>query len=338
MARADLLEGCLGANLELQESLVQMREALESDISQVSNQIIRLQASMEEKTPTCVRDGAKEQHWTGAEFMSEASKTALLRRDIAAAAAAPSLEESNEFSTRPWTPADDEALLAAAEQHKEHDWEAIAAHIGQRTAVECLVRYQRAINSALVRVAWTAEEDALLRELATTHGDGHGLWRICSSLLEGRSATQCRIRWTKTLCPGVKKGKWDETEERLLYAASRAYLGSKGQWSMIQRHVPMRTGTKCREKWVHVLDPELNLKPWRSEEDAILRQGISEFGSTRWAEIARRLPGRSGQMCSARWRNFLQQRTGDGGLLAEAQTQDAQAQPGPSASSSSSST
>ena len=43
---------------------------------------------------------------------------------------------------------------------------------------------------------------------------------------------------------------------------------------------------------------------WSAEEERILSDAYHELGS-RWSEIAKRLPGRNGKQCRARWNNHL---------------------------------
>lgn len=49
----------------------------------------------------------------------------------------------------------------------------------------------------------------------------------------------------------------------MLAIAVNAY--GSGNWTRIHKHIPGRTDVQCRERWVNVLNPELNAGPWTPE-------------------------------------------------------------------------
>ena len=135
-------------------------------------------------------------------------------------------------------------------------------------------------------------------EAVQTYGSvGH--WAAVADCLEGRSASQCRERWVKSLNPELAKGKWDDREVRLLFLAMRAH--GERSFSAVARHVPRRDGPKCREKWTNVLDPSLRHGAWAPEENAALEARVQEHGIGAWSAIAAQIPGRTDDMCKRRW-------------------------------------
>lgn len=83
------------------------------------------------------------------------------------------------------------------------------------------------------------------------------------ALLVGRHSNQCINRWTKTLRPSIKRGKWTAEEDDLLRAAHAACGPS---WKLVEARVKGRTDAQCRERWVNIINPEiLPPKIWSEE-------------------------------------------------------------------------
>ena len=71
-------------------------------------------------------------------------------------------------------------------------------------------------------------------------------------------------------------------------------------WAEVANKIPMRTVDQVRNRWTQRLDPNLKHGIWSIEEMRILETGQAELGNN-WAEISRRLPGRTQNMVKNRW-------------------------------------
>lgn len=81
-------------------------------------------------------------------------------------------------------------MMFTPEQAK--NWKRIASFFDNRTDVQCLHRWQKVLNPAMVKGPWTEEEDQTLIDMVEKLGPQN--WSQIATALPGRIGKQCRER------------------------------------------------------------------------------------------------------------------------------------------------
>ena len=90
---------------------------------------------------------------------------------------------------------------------------------------------------------WTEDEDELLREAVNKSGQAPYDWkRISRKYFRGiRSSVQCKNRWTKVLCPDLKKTPFTNEEDAIILQQLELVSDQDDKpWSAIARKLPGR--------------------------------------------------------------------------------------------------
>ncbi|KAE9622205.1 hypothetical protein Lal_00032703 [Lupinus albus] len=94
-------------------------------------------------------------------------------------------------------------------------------------------------------VAWTEEEDHMLKKCIEQYGEGK--WHRVP-LLAGlnRCRKSCRLRWLNYLRPNIKRGRFGEEEIEMIIKLHKL-LGNR--WSLIAGRLPGRTANDVKNYW-----------------------------------------------------------------------------------------
>ncbi|CAG8463123.1 5203_t:CDS:2 [Diversispora eburnea] len=156
-----------------------------------------------------------------------------------------------------WTEEEDELLRAAISIYGPHKWSLIAAHVPNRTPMQCSTRWLGALNPTIHKGRWTPEEDASLRDAVSEFVDlldseGHPQpipWNKIAVRIPHRTGIQCQARWSEALDPSVRKGKWSPDEDEILKGGVRRFGRC---WIRIAELIDGRTQRQCRTRWVQI--------------------------------------------------------------------------------------
>ncbi|RHN45260.1 putative transcription factor MYB-HB-like family [Medicago truncatula] len=95
----------------------------------------------------------------------------------------------------------------------------------------------------------------------------------------------------------IIKGQWTTDEDRILIQLVDRF--GLRNWSKIAKYMNGRIGKQCRERWNNHLCLDIK-EAWTEEEDKILVEAHKIVGN-KWAEISRRLSGRTENSVKNHW-------------------------------------
>jgi Myb-like DNA-binding protein FlbD len=102
-----------------------------------------------------------------------------------------------------------------------------------------------------------------------------------------------------------RRGPWSQGEDA--YLLQLVQTQGAHNWVRIAHIIGSRSPKQCRERFHQNLKPTLNHEPISPEEGILIERYVGEMGK-RWAEIARRLHGRSDNAVKNWWNGSMNRR------------------------------
>ncbi|XP_071455297.1 snRNA-activating protein complex subunit 4-like [Hetaerina americana] len=183
-----------------------------------------------------------------------------------------------------WTQTENVALRDIAKRHKEQDWASIARELNtNRSEFQCVVQYQRKLNTDFINHWWTAEEDEMLKYLVDRCRVNHYIpWATVSMCMKNRTRQQVYNRWMFSINPSIKKGRFTVEEDCLILAGIK-HFGLDA--TKIAELLPGRTSVQVSARYKMCLSRDGPLGQWSVEEDMRLLKLVETHGK-KWNLLA----------------------------------------------------
>ncbi|XP_067376704.1 snRNA-activating protein complex subunit 4 isoform X1 [Channa argus] len=114
-----------------------------------------------------------------------------------------------------------------------------------RDPAQLIYRWNQVLDPSLKKGPWTKQEDQLLLQAVSRHGE-KDWWKIRLEI-PGRTDSACRDRYHDCLKAGTKRGAFDKEERELLQQLLEKH--GVGRWAKIAAEIPHRNDAQCLREW-----------------------------------------------------------------------------------------
>ena len=147
---------------------------------------------------------------------------------------------------------------------------------------------------------WNKKEDALLLELKNINYT----WSEISKIITSKSKYQCYSRYRR-IQPNLSRGKWTSEEDKSILNGYEMYGKN---WALISKFCEIKRNSKqIRDRFINVLDSNLNKSSFKEIEDDIIYFLKNKLGP-KWVKIASILINRSPNKVKNHYEKFLKKR------------------------------
>ncbi|XP_071446175.1 snRNA-activating protein complex subunit 4-like [Hetaerina americana] len=190
-----------------------------------------------------------------------------------------------------WTEAENDKLEEIASKYNMENWDQIAKELNtNRSSFQCFVQYQRNLNRNLRKSKWTEEEDNKLRKIIQECRVGDYIpWSKVALRMKERTKVQVYNRWTYSIDPMIRKGRFTPEEDCLIVAGVQRY---GKDFPRISRFLPGRTSIQIRDRFIGSLQKVGPIGKWTREEDKLLMELVDKHGTKSWSKIVSNFAGR----------------------------------------------
>ncbi|KAF9923565.1 Myb-like DNA-binding domain protein, partial [Modicella reniformis] len=204
------------------------------------------------------------------------------------------------ISKADWSNIEIANLDELVKKYQERNWIQIALDLDtNRTSAQCFRKYMsRKATRTVSKLPWSDQEDAILKEAVQMIGEKN--WQQISYCFDNRTAAQCMHRWSKSINPSIRRGRWTEEEDGALRISATTF--GESHWTKVQHHILGRTDVQCRERYMNVLSPKVKSGPWTDEENIRLVELVEVDGMKKWSDVALNMEGRTDNQCARRYR------------------------------------